>query len=312
MGHGLPFIESKVAYVDGQYVPVEDAMVSVFDRGFLYGDGIYETLRVHKGRVFRLDDHLARLERSAAVTRLALPLDASDLRTTVLETVRRNGFSDAYVRVIVSRGVSFPVLDTRAATYGSTLVVLVHSLKQPSDVASFFEGDGLRVQIVSIRKTPSIALDPRAKTLNYLNQILARLEATSAGADEALLLDIHGFVAEGAGDNVFVVHGTELVTPPPQEILGGITRETVMNIARDLGLSVVERNMTPYDLYTADEAFASSTYGGILPIAEVNNSRVGRGTLPGPVTESLFSKYQELLEAASEAAPDLEGASSGS
>jgi branched-chain amino acid aminotransferase len=293
---GLGFVESKVAFLNGDYVPVEDAKVSVFDRGFLYGDGVYETLGVHGARIFRLDDHLDRLRRSVSLLRLDLPMTASELREVVLETVRRNGYADAYVRIVVSRGVSFPSMDSRAATQGPTVLILVHSRVQPPSLAGFFDSAGLRLRIVSIRKTPSTSLDPRAKTLNYLNQMLARLEATDAGADEALLLDVHGFVAEGAGDNFFAVHGTQLVTPGPQEILAGITRATVIELAHELGYEVVERNMTTYDVYTADEAFVTSTYGGILAVAEVNGRPIGDPAAARRVTEALQRGLQRLLE----------------
>jgi branched-chain amino acid aminotransferase len=292
---GLPFVDSRVAFVNGEFVPVEEAHVSVFDRGFLYGDGIYETLGMRAGRIFRLDEHLDRLYRSASLIRLDLPIQARDLKENVLETARRNGYDDAYVRILVSRGVGFPSIDVRAVSHGPTVVILVHSRVQPPSLAGFFDPRGLHLRTVSIRKTPSVSLDPRAKTLNYLNQLLARLEATEAGADEALLLDAHGFVAEGAGDNVFVVHGDELVTPGTQEILAGITRAVAIEIAADLGHVVVERNMTSYDLYAADEVFVTSTYGGILAVADVNGRRIGSGAVPGVITAELIRRYQELV-----------------
>lgn len=297
---GLPFVDSKVAYLNGDYMPVEDAKISVFDRGFLYGDGVYETLGIHGGRIFRLDDHLDRLDRSLSLLRLDFSVAQSRLKEAVLETARRNAYRDAYVRIVVSRGVSFPSMDSRAATQGPTVLILVHSRVQPEALAGFFGSTGLRLRVVSIRKTPSTSLDPRAKTLNYLNQMLARLEATDAGADEALLLDVHGFVAEGAGDNFFAVHGTELVTPGPQEILAGITRAVVIEMARELGYHVVERNMTGYDLYTADEAFVTSTYGGILPVAEVNGRPIGSQTVPGRITVVLRERHRQLLETSGE------------
>ncbi len=297
---GLPFVDSKVAYLHGDYVPVEDAKVSVFDRGFLYGDGVYETLGVHGARIFRLDDHLDRLFRSLSLLRLNLSMTKSDVREAVFETVRLNGYRDAYVRIVISRGTSFPSVDTRAATNAPTVLILVHSRVQPASMAGFFGSTGLRLRIVSIRKTPSTSLDPRAKTLNYLNQMLARLEATDAGADEALLLDAHGFVAEGAGDNFFAVHGNELVTPGPQEILAGITRAMVIEIAAELGYPVSERNMTTYDIYTADEAFVTSTYGGILAVSEVNGRPIGGGAVPGTVTEALRERHNQLLETTGE------------
>ena len=292
---GLPFVESRVAYVNGEFVPVEEATVSVFDRGFLYGDGVYETLGLHAGRLFRLNDHLERLYQSASLIGLGLTVARDELRASVLETVRRNGFADAYVRIVVSRGPSFPSMDPRAATQAATIVVLCHSRVQPPGLSSFFGPDGLRLQIVSVRKTPSVSLDPHAKTLNYLNQMMARMEATNSGADEALLYDMRGYLAEGAGDNVFAVHGVELITPTAREILVGITRTTIIELATDLGYAVRERDMTAYDLYAANEVFLTSTYGGVLPVVEVNGRRVGDGKVPGKTTAALVSAYEREL-----------------
>ena len=297
---GLPFVESRVAYVNGEFVPVEEATVSVFDRGFLYGDGVYETLGLHAGRLFRLNDHLERLYQSASLIGLGLTVARDELRASVLETVRRNGFADAYVRIVVSRGPSFPSMDPRAATQAATIVVLCHSRVQPPGLSSFFGPDGLRLQIVSVRKTPSVSLDPHAKTLNYLNQMMARMEATNSGADEALLYDMRGYLAEGAGDNVFAVHGVELITPTAREILVGITRTTIIELATDLGYAVRERDMTAYDLYAANEVFLTSTYGGVLPVVEVNGRRVGDGKVPGKTTAALVSAYERELSESGE------------
>ncbi len=296
----LPFVDTRIAFVNGEFVPAEQARISVFDRGFLYGDGIFETLAVYNGRIFRLDDHLKRLYRSTSVIRLDLPIEPHAMREAIAETVRRNGYADAYVRILVSRGMSFPSLDVRAANDDPTVVILVHSRVPPSSIAGVFESRGLRLRIVSIWKTPSESLDPRVKTLNYLNQLLARLEATDAGADEALLLDVRGYVAEGSGDNVFAVQGRDLVTPGTQEILAGITRATAIELASELGYSTIERNMTAYDLYTADEVFLTSTYGGILAVAEVNGRQIGRGEVPGRVTNELRHGYQYLVETSGE------------
>jgi branched-chain amino acid aminotransferase len=297
---GLSFVESRVACVNGEFVPVEEATVSVFDRGFLYGDGVYETLGLHAGRLFRLNDHLERLYQSASLIGLGMTVTRDELRASVLETVRRNGFADAYVRIVVSRGPSFPSMDPRAATQAPTIVVLCHSRVQPPGLSSFFGPDGLRLQIVSVRKTPSVSLDPHAKTLNYLNQMMARMEATNSGADEAVLYDMRGYLAEGAGDNIFAVHGEELITPTAREILIGITRTTIIELATDLGYELRERDMTAYDLYAANEVFLTSTYGGVLPVAAINGRRVGDGKVPGKTTAALVSAYERELSESGE------------
>ena len=290
----LDFAQSAVVYVDGEYVPAVEASVSIFDRGLLYGDGIYETFLARNGRVFRLDRHLERLEASAIGIRLALPVPRHELRDIVLETVRRNEVSDAYIRIVVTRGVGFPNLDPRAAATRPTLIVVAHSREQPSAVAGSYARSGIKLRVVSIRKTPSVCLSAQVKSLNYLNQVLARLEAVETGADEGLLLDVHGMVAEGAGDNVFAVQATRLVTPTPHNILLGITRQAVIELADAAKYAVIEREMTVYDLMTADEVFLCSTYGGIIPVSELDGRRIGQ-TAPGPVTEDLRERYERLL-----------------
>ena len=270
MSVSLPFGDDLVVYVRGEYVALRDASISILDRGFLYGDGIYETMLATGGNVFRLDDHLDRLFASAHTLRLALPLSQDGLAEVVSEVLTRNQLEDAYVRVVVSRGVGFPILDARTPTGDSTVIVMAHTREQPAEVAGSYHQEGLDLKVVSIRKTPPECLLPQVKSLNYLNQLLARMEATDAGADEAVMLDTHGMVAEGSGDNIFAVKGTQLVTPEPLTILPGITRRTVIDVAPAVGLTVSERQVTPYDLYNADEVFLTSTYGGVLPVKSID------------------------------------------
>lgn len=289
------FVQSEIAYVNGEYTSIRDARISVFDRGLLYGDGIYETLLAANGRVFRLDRHLDRLYASAAGIRLDVPVPRNELHEIVLETVRRNGLADAYIRIVVTRGVGYPNIDPRAVVSSPTLVVLAHGRGQPAAVAGSYERTGIKVRVVSIRKTPSVCLSAQVKSLNYLNQVLARLEAVEAGADEGLLLDMQGLVTEGAGDNVFAVHGKSVVTPAVHNILVGITRQAVIELSESAGYPVVERDMTVHDFYTADEVFLCSTYGGILPVSELDGRRIG-SVVPGSLTEELREGYERLLE----------------
>jgi branched-chain amino acid aminotransferase len=290
----LPFVSTRVAYVDGEYVSAESASVSVFDRGLLYGDGIYETLLARDGRVFRLDRHLERLSASAMGIRLSLPVSREHLREIVLETVRRNELLDAYIRIVVTRGAGYPNLDPRAVATPPTLIVFAHGREQPTTVSGSYSRSGIALRVVSIRKTPSVCLAPQVKSLNYLNQVLARLEALDTGAGEGLLLDMQGLVAEGAGDNIFAVRDGTLVTPPLDSILPGITRQAVIELAGAAGRPVVERAMTVHDLLTANEVFLCSTYGGILPVVTVNGCTIGNGA-PGDVTEFLHEAYEQLL-----------------
>jgi branched-chain amino acid aminotransferase len=295
-------LEGRIAFVNGEFLPIEDARISVLDRGFLYGDGLYETLNVANGRTFRLDAHLDRLFHSAAVLKITVPLPRDALRAAIFETVEKNALADAYVRILLSRGESHPIIDTRAAIRAATLVILVHSREQPPEVASYFTGTGLHARIVSIRKIAPTALEPRVKSLNYLNSVLARAEAIETGADEAIMLDADGFVAEGAGSNIFAVHGATLVTPPVTSILVGVTRGAVIELAPAAGLAVVERNVTSYDLYTASEVFLTSTYGGLTPITKIDGRAIGQAG-PGEVTAGLKAAYQALLESDGDVVP---------
>jgi branched-chain amino acid aminotransferase len=281
--------------LNGKFVPESEARVSVFDHGFLYGDGIFESLTATRRRVFRLDQHVARLFRSAAFIRLAIPLGPDEVKAAVLETLRRNDRSEAYIRIVVSRGPGYPLLDPRVSPV-PTFVVFIHDpTLPPSQTICTPHPEGLKVIISSTRKTPSVCIDARVKSLNYLNQILAREEAVAAGADEAVQLDVHNFLAEAPAANVFLARGDRLYTPFPNNVLEGITRSVVIELAATHGIPTVEANLTAYDLYIADEAFFSSSFGGVLSIREVNGRTIGRER-PGPISRQLQAAYADLVE----------------
>lgn len=284
--------------LDGALVPTQDAKVSVFDHAFLYGDGIFETFRVADGLVFRMEPHLDRLERSAAAIALALPLPRAELRQAILETVAANGLRDCYVKSIVSRGAgSEPLLEHTGLT--SRLVVIV----RPS-MPFFAEGEnarGLSTAIVSTRKTPAASLDPRIKSLNYLNVIKSRIEARGMGAQESILLDDRGRVVEAAFYNIVVVNGRDLRTPR-EGCLHGITLEAVSDIAQEHGFQVHRDNLYPYDLETADEVLFTSTAGGVIPVTAIDGRTVGDGT-PGPVFGVLSTAYERALRDPANGAP---------
>lgn len=293
-----------VVYINGEYVPADQAHVSVFDHGFLYGDGIFESMVSTGDAVFRLDDHIDRLYRSAAAMRLEIPMGKNELAEAVRETVRRNGLAHGYIRLLVSRGPGYPSLDPRASTE-PTLAVLVHSRDIPGGGAN----DGIRPEIraievivASTRRTPSECLDARIKACNYLNHIMARMEAIEAGVDDAVLLDVEGHVAEATAANLFVVQGQVLSTPGVGNILEGITRTVVMETASDLGYAVRERDLTPYDLFTSDEVFLASTFGGVTPVGKVAGRVIGDGK-PGSVTMKLREAVHALRD--NEAVPAL-------
>ncbi|MDQ7801368.1 MAG: branched-chain-amino-acid transaminase [Armatimonadota bacterium] len=277
-------------YVDGRFVPKEEASVSVYDHGFLYGDGVFEGIRVYGGRVFKLDEHVRRLYESAKSILLEIPIPPEEMKRLILEAVRRNGLQDAYVRPIVTRGRGDLGIDPRKCGR-PTVVVIVDQIQLYPERAY---REGLRMITATHRKSPSDSLNPRIKSLNYLNQILARLEANLAGADEALMLNHEGYVCECSADNVFVVRSGEVWTPPAYlGILRGVTRDAVLEIARDLGIPAFERTFTLHDVYTADEVFLTGTGAEIGPVVWVDGRVIGSGK-PGPLTLRLLQAYREL------------------
>jgi len=286
----------EMAYVNGKVVPVGEASVSVYDRSFLYGDGCFDTAVARGRRVFRLEAHVDRLMRSMRVLRIEAPLTREGFRETALDLLRRNDMVDGFLRIVVSRGTcAYVSLDPRTATGGATVVMLTRGAEPPRAIAAIHgDAQGIRAITASIRKTPTASLESRVKANNYLNGILARWEAIDAGVDEAILLDARGMVTEGTGDNLFAVCRGRLVTPPALNILEGITRETILAMAPTVPIVVDVREMTPYDLYTADEVFLTSTVIGVQPILELDGRMIGSGKR-GPVAARLQSLYDEVL-----------------
>lgn len=279
-------------YLNGRFVPREEARISVFDHGFLYGDGVFEGIRAYQGRIFRLEQHLDRLYDSARALLLEIPLSREAMREAILETVRRNGLRDAYIRPIVARGVGDLGLDPRKCR-GATVVIIVDAIQLYPPQA--YER-GLRAVTARTRKIRPDMLNPRIKSLNYLNNILARIEANRAGADEALLLTRDGYVCECSADNLFVVTRGEVWTPPPHlGLLRGVTRDTVLALAREAGLPAAERVFTLHDVYTADECFLTGTGAEVGPVVEVDGRRIGDGR-PGPVTARLVAAFRALAQ----------------
>jgi branched-chain amino acid aminotransferase len=278
-------------YINGEYHPRSQANVSVFDRGFLYGDGVFEGIRVYDRRVFRLDQHLARLHRGAKAILLEVPMSAERLREVVLETVRRTGLRDAYVRLVVSRGTGDLGLDPRNCRDGATVVVIVDTISlYPKEVYE----QGLEVVTCVTRRNLPAALNPEIKSLNYLNNILAKIEVGRANAHEGLMLNHQGYVAEATGDNVFVCRDGTIITPPVEAgILEGITRDVVVELAGEMGLPLREEDLTLYQVYNADECFLTGTAAEIVPVARVDGRVIGDG-IPGPVTRRLMARFREL------------------
>lgn len=276
-------------YIDGKFLPEEEAKISVFDHGFLYGDGVFEGIRAYGGRVFKLEEHLSRLWDSARAINLTIPLSKEKFREKILETLRRNKLKDAYIRLVVSRGKGDLGLDPLKCPR-STLIIIAHKISvYPED---FYE-KGLEVVVVSTRRNAPSALNGRIKSLNYLNNILAKMEANLQRMGEGIMLSQEGYVAEGAADNIFVVKDGELLTPPTWiGILKGITRDVVIELAEKEGIPVKEEVFTPYALYSCRECFLTGTGAEIIPVTKVDGKTIGEGKA-GPITRKLIKKFQQ-------------------
>ncbi len=282
----------SVIYLNGEFVPREEARVSVFDHGYLYGDGIFEGIRAYNGRVFRLDEHLDRLYESARSIMLSVPLAKTEMREAVLQTMRRNDLREGYIRLVVSRGRGDLGLDPRKCPT-PTVVIIAETIRLYPEEAYT---RGLRAITTTVRKIRSDMLSPQVKSLNYLNNILARLEVNQAGADEGIMLSADGLVTECTADNVFLVRRRELWTPPPVVgLLRGITRDTVLDLARRLEISVFERAFTIHDVYTAEECFLTGTAAEVAPVVQVDGRIIGAGR-PGAITKRLIAAYRDLVQ----------------
>lgn len=278
-------------WIEGRVVDGADARISVLDHGLLYGDGVFEGIRLYGRRVFRLDDHLARLAYGASMLDLALPGGVPRLREIVLETARAFDRDDGYVRLVVTRGVGALGVDPTSCRDPAVFCI--------ADEVRLFAPDrlatGIDLVTASVRRPGPDLLDPRVKSLNYLNSVLAKQEARRQGADEALLLNAHGHVAEASVANVFVVRRGSLATPPPTDgALEGITRDTVLRLAAAAGITAGERTLGRVDLIAADEVFLTGTGARIVPVRSLDGRVIGKG-LAGPVTERLMASYSRFV-----------------
>lgn len=284
-------MQEPLIYIDGEFYAKSSAKISVFDHGFLYGDGVFEGIRVYGGVVFKLREHVERLYRSAKAIRLEIPMTVDEMVDAVIKTVRVNGFRDAYIRLVVTRGVGDLGLDPRKC--GKPSVIVIVEQLEPILGAQSRE-TGVKLIISSTRRDPVYATSHEVKSLNYLNSILAKLEAIAAGADDAVMLDSRGFVSEATGANIFVVRSGVLVTPPVTAgILPGITRAFVMELARRLGIPVEERDITPTELLTSDEVFLTGTGAEIVPVAMISGVKIGK-IVPGPITSKIMGEFDRI------------------
>ena len=278
-------------YINGNFYEKEDAKVSVFDHGFLYGDGIFEGIRLYSGNVFKLDRHVDRLFRSAKAIMLEMPYTKQEVIDAVCATCRENKLTDAYIRLVVSRGMGALGLSPRSCSNPQMVIIADQVQLYPQELYD----NGLKAITVPTRRNSSAALPPMVKSLNYLNNILAKIEAQNLGYQECLLLNNEGYVAECSGDNVFVVYEGKIFTPPTAcGSLSGMTRETVIEVARDMGYELIEKPLTRYDIWTADECFLTGTAAKLIPLVELDSRVIGDGK-PGKITKSLLEGFNKVV-----------------
>jgi branched-chain amino acid aminotransferase len=285
-----PAISAPVCWLNGHIVPPEQASVSVFDHGLLYGDGVFEGIRFYNGKAFRLQAHLERLILSARAIALVIPYNIEALTQAVVETIAVAPTKNGYMRMVVTRGVG-PLGIDPSRCHSPQLFIIADSLHMVSERV---RSEGAKVIIAATRRLGADGLDPRIKSLNYLNHILARMEATHAGADEAILLNSAGRIAEGSADNIFIVKKGELLTPPVIEgALDGITRQVVLELAEKLGIKFRETPLAPYDLFTADECFLTGTGAELIPVGFADGRPIPQ--CPGPLYSRLSAGFKELV-----------------
>ena len=278
-----------LVYVSGAFRSAADATVSVFDHGLLYGDGVFEGIRAYNGRVFKLERHVERLFDSAKAIRLAIPHTPSELCDIVLESCRRNAIVDGYLRVVVTRGPGDLGVDPRKCPRAELIVIVKPTLSIYAAPST-----GIRLVTSTFRRNSIECLSPAIKSLNYLNNVLARIEANDRGADEALMLDMNGFVAEATVDNFFIVTDHALVTPPTATNLKGVTRETILAVAASLGIRTEEKAIALFDAWTAREAFICGTAAEVVPVISIDDRVIGSGAV-GAVTGRIVTAYHDLV-----------------
>jgi branched-chain amino acid aminotransferase len=277
-------------YINGKLFDKDDAKISVYDHGLLYGDGVFEGIRSYGGNVFHLDGHLDRLWNSAKAIILEIPMSKAEMAKAIEDTLAVNNIKDGYIRVVVTRGAGTLGLDPNRCSDPQVIIITDHIALYPAELYE----KGLEIVTVSTVRNHPAAINPRIKSLNYLNNILAKIEGAQAGCIEALMLNCKGEVAECTGDNIFIVRQGRLITPPLEAcILEGITRDLVINLARQAGIEVLETPLTKHDVYIADECFLTGTAAEIVPVVKVDSRPIGSGA-PGPVTGDLMARFHKL------------------
>ena len=280
--------QDSIVFIDGRFVKGEEAKISVWDHGLLYGDAIFDTARVYKGNIFKLDEHLERLFDSAKGLDITPPIAMIALKEIVVETVKKNAISNGQIRIIITRGVGPPGLDPKLCPRPSLIVSAL-------EVPPMLGRHGLRLLTSSVRKKSPISVDSKIKSINYIDNILAKIQAKAAGFDDAIMLEPSGYVAEATGANIFLVKKEKLFTPPTTVALEGITRATIIDLAKELGIEVYETPITCQDLYSADEVFLSGTgIDGIVQTIEIDGRKIGKGSWP--MSEKLRKAYTDIIQ----------------
>jgi len=278
-------------YIDGEWHDRDTARVSVFDHGLLYGDGVFEGIRVYNRRIFRLEQHIERLYDSAQALALTIPLDRAAMRAAVEETVRRNRKEDAYIRLVVTRGIGDLGIDPRTCPRAGVIIIVTDIRVYPKELYD----SGVKVITSATRQVSHESVDARVKSLNYLKNILAKIDAQRANAHEAILLNVAGYIAECTADNIFAVRHERLLTPSPQDgALEGITRGAILELAAEANIAAAEARMTRYDVYTADECFLTGTGAELMPVTEVDGRPIADGK-PGRITQRLTQAFHALV-----------------
>ncbi len=284
-------MELKI-YIDGEFVEKKDAKVSVFDHGLLYGDGVFEGIRSYNRKVFRLEEHINRLYESADAIRLEIPITKWDFEEKIVETLKMNELDNAYIRVVVTRGIGDLGLDPRKCEKPTVFIITDKIDLYPPELYK----SGLPITIAKTRRNHPITVDPRIKSLNYLNNILGRIDAIDAGTPEAVMLDLDGYIAECTGDNIFLVKDNRLYTPPSEiGALEGVTQDLVIGLARKRGIETEYKKMYPEELFEADECFLTGTAAEIIPVIKMDDKPIGTGK-PGPIYKQLLADFRKVTE----------------
>lgn len=290
-------MSEPLIFIDGKFYPKSEAKVSVYDHGFLYGDGVFEGIRVYDGAIFKLEEHLDRLFSSAKSIMLNIPMSKEELKAAIIETLRKNGLRNAYIRLVVTRGIGDLGLDPRKCSNPSVIIIAEPMIVLHDERV---KEEGITAMISWVRRDPIDATSHEIKTLNYMNSILAKIEANLCGVDEAICLDTKGYVSEGAAENLFIIKNGKIYTPPiATGALAGITRNVIIELAKRLGYSVVEKNITPNELFNADEVFMTGTAAEIVPVRKINGRVIGEGKA-GLITRRLREEFNKLVRSREE------------